>query len=182
MAGRQGTFAFVPGASALLVEARSSVGPISFGSTEISGQVRATLLGSEIDVSEPIHAALSLPVSSLTSGNQLYDAEIRSRLNAQRYPLITADLRSIEAIAGGRFAVAGDLTIYGTTRHETGTVNVTVTRDEAAPDGAVTVVVTGDRLVDIRDFDIELPSVLMLQIYPDVTVRFRLTAASTDHS
>ena len=180
------TFAFVPQASAVLVEARSSVGPISFGSTDVSGQITATMLGTDIDLGEPLEAALSLPVDSLVPGNQLYDAEIRSRLNSQRFPTITADLRSVAAIASDRFSVTGDLTIHGTTSQETGTVNVAVTAADPASSrlgqAAITVVITGSRRVDIRDFDIELPSVLMLQIYPDVTVRFRLTASSDDHS
>ena len=178
------TFAFVPQACAVLVEARSSVGPISFGSTDVSGHIRATMLGTDIDVNEPLQASLSLPVASLVSGNQLYDAEIRSRLNSQRFPIITADLRSVAAIASDRFSVTGDLTIHGTTSQETGTVDVAVTAAESQPSGPgpITVVITGSRRVDIRDFDIELPSVLMLQIYPDVTVRFRLTASSDDHS
>ena len=183
------TFAFVPQASAVLVEARSSVGPISFGSTDVSGHISATMLGTDIDLDQPLEASLSLPVDSLVSGNQLYDAEIRSRLNSQRFPTIVANLRSVTAIASDRFSVTGDLTIHGTTSQETGTVNVAVTALAAAEpassspgSGGITVVITGSRRVDIRDFDIELPSVLMLQIYPDVTVRFRLTASSDDHS
>ena len=37
-------------------------------------------------------------------------------------------------------------------------------------------VVTGDHVFDIRDFDIVSPTVLMLRIYPDVRVRLHVEA------
>ena len=37
-------------------------------------------------------------------------------------------------------------------------------------------VVTGDQALDIRDFDIASPTVLMLRIYPDVRVRLHIEA------
>jgi len=37
-------------------------------------------------------------------------------------------------------------------------------------------VVQGDHVVDIRDFDIESPTVLMLRIYPDVRVQLQVEA------
>jgi YceI-like domain len=190
MAGKDTTtFAVLPEESAVLIEARSSVGPISFATTAMTGQFRAVLVGGEIDVTEDAQASLVLPVSALTSGNQLYDAELRTRLNAQRYPSITAELGTAAAIGAGRFSVTGDLTIHGTTRRQTGTLDISVTdaapasqEPESASTARVTVVVFGTQIVDIRDFDIELPSMLMLQIYPDVTVRFRVTAVSDDYS
>ena len=36
--------------------------------------------------------------------------------------------------------------------------------------------VTGEQAVDIRDFDISSPTVLMLRIYPDVVVKLYLEA------
>ena len=43
--------------------------------------------------------------------------------------------------------------------------------------------VTGEQVVDIRDFDIISPSVLMLRIYPDVVVKLYLEAeeVALDH-
>lgn len=189
MNGRDTTLLTVlPDESAVLVEARSSVGRISFGTTSVAGQFRGVLVGDEIDVMEPVEASLVVPVASLTSGNQLYDAEIRSRLNARRYPTITAELRTAEVLGTGRYAVTGNLMIRGTTRRHTGTIEISVTNKTPLPEeqsgvspGGVMAVASGSLIVDIRDFDIELPSVLMLHIYPDVTVSFRVTAVSDDY-
>jgi polyisoprenoid-binding protein YceI len=182
-AAAQGSrFTIAPDASAVLVEARSSVGLISFGTTKLTGFFRGRLNDGEVDLSVVPSASLTLPVASLTSGNPLYDSEIRTRLHAQRFPTIDAELESATGLGGGRYAVHGDLTIHGETRPQTGTLTVTVEHkrsdgadDEGQPD-TVTLTAMGSLTVDIRDFDIELPSLLLLQIYPDVTVRFRATA------
>ena len=42
------------------------------------------------------------------------------------------------------------------------------------PDGSI--IVTGGNAFDIRDFDIASPTVLMLRIYPDVTVKLQVEA------
>lgn len=73
----------------------------------------------------------------------------------------------------GRYVAEGDLTIHGTTRRLAGTVKLTLQDED-------TLLATGNELVDIRDFDIDLPSVLMLKIYPDVSVQFRLTATRVE--
>lgn len=181
------TFAVLPDASALVVEARSTAGPIAFGATGVQGTLGGVLVDSTVDVSAAATASITVPVAALTSGNALYDAELRDRLDARRYPTITARLHSMNALASGRLAVTGELTIHGTTRDMSGAVDIDVSGGAepgggAQPGGPVTVVVTGTQIVDIRDFDIALPTVLMLQIYPDVTVRYRIAAASEERS
>ena len=163
----------VPTASAVLIEARSSVGKISFGTTEITGQFRGRVVDERLD--SLLEGSAVVPVASLTSGSALYDNELRTRMNAQRFPEFGASLGSVSDLGSGRLAVKGDLTIHGTTRPQDCTAVVEVT--ERDPD-CFAVVLSGTAVVDMRDYDIKLPSILMLRIYPDVTVRFRITAAS----
>ena len=40
--------------------------------------------------------------------------------------------------------------------------------------------ITGEQVIDIRDFDITSPTVLMLRIYPDVVVKLYLEAEEVD--
>ena len=170
--GDRETFLVVPEQSALLVEARSSAGPIAFGSMTLDGRAEFAMSGDDLDSAVPISAHLEIPVVALVSGNSLYDAELRRRLDARQFPLITVQLHAARSRGGGRFAAEGDLTIHGTTRRLAGTVGL-ILEDEN------TLLASGSELVDIRDFDIELPTVLMLKIYPDVSVQFRLTATRT---
>lgn len=165
----------VPTSSAVLIQARSNVGEIIFGSTAVSGRLRVRVIADQVDPAGPVEASMAVPVASLESGQTLYDNELRTRLNALRFPSITAELSGATPLGSDRFSVAGQLTIHGTTLRQACTVSVEVTVADPSE-----VVVTGTAIIDIRDYDIALPNVLMLKIFPDVSVRFRLTAVPTN--
>jgi polyisoprenoid-binding protein YceI len=167
--GDRETFLVVPEESAVIVEARSNVGPITFATMTLEGSAEFALSGVDVDSAVPTAAFLRIPVIGLESGNSLYDSEIRRRLDQRRFPSITVEMHTARSRGGGRFVTDGDLTIHGATQRLTGTVHLTLSDEN-------TLIATGKELVDIRDFDIELPSMLMLKIYPDVSVQFRLTA------
>ena len=167
------SLAIVPTASAVLIEARSSVGKISFGTTSITGTFMGRVVDDRLD--SLLEGSAVVPVASLASGSALYDNELRTRMNAQRFPEFGASLRSVSDLGSGRLAVTGDLTIHGTTRPQDCTATVEMTDNDPEH---LTVVLSGTAVVDMRDYDIKLPSILMLRIYPDVTVRFRVTAAT----
>ena len=84
-----------------------------------------------------------------------------------RWPCSTSP--SARPAAPGRYSVSGDLTFHGVTRPRDGTVNVEVGADRR-------LVVTGEQVFDIRDFDVPSPTVLMLRIYPDVRVHLHVEA------
>jgi polyisoprenoid-binding protein YceI len=160
-----------PEASAVLIEARSNVGPISFGTNELQGRLLVRLEGEQL-VAEVIEAAnLTVDLSSLTSGNALYDAELVQRLGVRRFPsstVVLKDARAMRSVASEqRFAASGELNLHGVTRDIQGTLSVT----HASPD---VFSVSGEHEFDIRDFDIPTPSVLMLHIYPRVRVHLQL--------
>ena len=68
-----------------------------------------------------------------------------------------------------RFRVRGVVLLHGETKELEGTVVVTRRSDG-------NLVVGGEQMIDIRDFDITSPTVLMLRIYPDVMVSLQLEA------
>lgn len=157
-------------ASALLIAARSTVGPIELATTELTGVADVTLSASGgLDEASAPTAAIELPVHSLTSGNALYDAEVHRRLDSGRFPLIRAELQAARPLDGRRWSLEGGLTIHGTTRSMTGSADVRLLDEDHMR-------IVGEQVIDIRDFAISLPSTLMLRIYPDVMVRFRLEA------
>lgn len=167
--GEHETFRLVPQQSAVLVGAKSSAGPITFGTVTLEGSAEFSMREGELDSAVPLAAFMRIPVLSLESGNKLYDSELRRRLDQRRCPMITVEMCGATAQGDGRFVAEGDLTICGTTRRLTGFV------DLAMPD-ANTLVATGSEDVDMRAFEIDLPSILAFKIYPDVTVQFRLIA------
>jgi polyisoprenoid-binding protein YceI len=153
----------------VLVEARSNVGTVSFGSTQVTGTIEAVRDGDLVDTARGPSAVLSVPLASLSSGNALYDAELQKRLAVNRYPDVTIEMVDAEAGGGNSYHVSGRVTIHGVTSTLHGGVMLTFPEPDA-------VLVTGEQTIDIRDFDIDVPSVLMLRIYPDVKVSIQLLA------
>lgn len=158
-----------PTACAVLVEARSNVGAVSFGSSELGGVLELVRLGDGIDLQSPPCAHVTIPLASLTSGNALYDAELQQRLSAQRFPTVTLELLDVLPSGASDYPVSGAMTLHGVTAQLHGSVHLSF------PDPR-SVLLTGTQVVDVRDFGIDLPSVLMLRIYPDVKVSLHLLA------
>lgn len=166
---QRNSFAVDPASCAVLVEARSNVGAVNFGSTVIHGVIEAVRQGDRLDTDHRPGARLTVPLASLTSGNALYDAELQQRLAVHRHPVVTLELVDAEHLGGSDYGVAGTVTIHGVTSTLRGTVNLSFPEPDA-------VLIVGEQVIDIRDFDIDLPSVLMLRIYPDVKVKLHLLA------
>jgi polyisoprenoid-binding protein YceI len=162
-------FVLDPSSCAVLVEARSNVGTVSFGTTQVNGVIEAVRTDDHIDTDTRPCAHLTIPLDALTSGNALYDAELQQRLAVQRYPVVTLELTEAEHLGASDYRASGRVTIHGMTSTLAGGVTLTFPEPDA-------VLVVGEQVVDIRDFDIELPSVLMLHIYPDVKVSVHLLA------
>jgi polyisoprenoid-binding protein YceI len=169
-AASQMAFKVLPGRSAVLVKARSTVGPISFGTTEVEGTISTMVKDGAFDTNAHQEARLEVQLNKLTSGNRLYDDELRRRIDARRYPLATIDLRSAAQIGKtDRYELTGEIEFHNIIREIAGTVSV----DYPKPN---TVVIRGEQIFDIREFNLEVPTTFMLKIYPDVWVELHLEA------
>ncbi len=162
-------FRLVPARSVLLVDVRSSVGPISFGAVGLTGTIDADVVDGAVRPGGPATAHLEAALGALRSSNTLYDAELLRRIDARRYPTATVDVTATTAIRADRYRLVGRLDFHGVTRAVEGAVSVDVTGDDL-------LVVNGEHAFDIRDFGVASPTVLMLRIYPDVRLRLHLEA------
>lgn len=171
--GRQAngaSFRIVPERAAVVLVARSNAGPITFGVTGIEGSIEAEVARGAVSVRTAPVARLTVPIDRLTSGNQLYDAELLRRVDARLYPRATIELREAFPVgATGRYHVEGELTFHGVTREMSGTVTVTFPTPHK-------MVVEGEQILDMRGFDITPPAVAMLRIFPDVRVQLHVEA------
>ncbi|MGH9081722.1 MAG: helix-turn-helix transcriptional regulator [Acidimicrobiales bacterium] len=164
------SFRLVPDRSAVLVEVRSTVGPLSFGVIGIGGSIRAAVVTGVVRTDIAPSARLEIDVSRLSSGRALYDAELLRRIDARRYPTAAVDLQECTVSGpGARYRLVGELTFHGVTRPVTGTVRVKAVSDSH-------LVITGEQVFDVRDFAVTSPTVLMFRIYPDVRVRLQAEA------
>ena len=117
----------------------------------------------------PYSATLTLPVDSLKCGNALQDREMRRRLDASRYPTITARVTQGEALSrGGRYLISARLALHGRTRAIESTVRLRVT--------GTTMTVDGDQVINVKDFGVAPPRLIMLRMEPEVRVRSHIVA------
>jgi DNA-binding PadR family transcriptional regulator len=156
--------------SALVVEARSSIGPIAFGTTGVRGWIDVELLDGLVAVDSSPTAWLEVSLEELSSGNALYDAELVSRADARRFPTAAVDLNQVSRMGdGNRYQLEGDVTFHGVTRRLGGAVTAALLDER-------TMIVMGEQTFDVRDFEMSLPMMPLLKIYPDVRVHLHVEA------
>jgi polyisoprenoid-binding protein YceI len=152
------------------IDARSTLHPIRSQSRGLRGFIEGVVAGdSTLDTASGASATLTLPIDALSSGNPLYDREMRRRVDARRHPQIEAILTSIEAIGGGRYKAEGDITFRGVTRRVSDEVQL------SSPEPGM-IVFEGEHTFHLPDFGMDPPRILMLKVYPDVNVRVRIVA------
>jgi len=162
-------FTFDSVRSCVWVNGRSSLHPINTETRGIEGWFEATWLDDGfLDLAAPVTGALHLSVDRLSSGNQLYDRELKRRIDARKFPTIEGQiLRVAAAGVPGLYSVTGDLSFHGKTHTFEHEMHI-------ARDGASSISLKGDYVFDIREFDMKPPSMLMIKVYPEVSVRIEL--------
>lgn len=158
--------------SAVEVFARSTLRPFR-GVAPVSGHVDAVLDDGRLDLAHPCSGLLRLNVEDLRGESPHLDRELRSRLNSDRYPGVTARLQEVVADGSDGYRMAGELTLHGRTQRVAGTARVAV-----EPAGLLTM--AGILQLDIRDFGLVPPRILMLKVDPQVEVRLALVATAVD--
>jgi polyisoprenoid-binding protein YceI len=154
--------------SCVWVSGRSSLHPINTETRGITGWFEAGAgEDGSLDLDAPIKGELQVAVEKLTSGNSIYDRELRRRIDARRHPTIEGRVTRIVADgAHPRYSVTGDIVFHGKTRSFEHVMEIRIGDDEVA--------LTGDYVFDIREFGMNPPSMLMIRVYPEITVRIEL--------
>jgi polyisoprenoid-binding protein YceI len=154
--------------SGVWVSGRSSLHPINTETKGVTGWFEASFRpDGSLDLGSDISGELELAVERLTSGNQLYDRELRRRIDARRFPTIGGRITAVEpADTPLRYLVSGDIVFHGKTRSFQHEMHI------SASNGAIEL--SGDYLFDIREFGMKPPSMLMVRVYPEISVRVEL--------
>jgi hypothetical protein len=164
-------FRVVPEESTIDVKGQTSVHPLHGKAHSLSGTIDVEIGPDGLpDLSQPYAAELSLPATAITWGGHMYDRETQRRLDVRAYPFIKASVEQASLIEGNaHLGVRVKLTLRGQTRVIDGQASVHVDSGR--------LVVEGERVLDIREFGMEPPRLLMLKVDPQVTVRARIVAA-----
>ena len=89
--------------------------------------------------------------------------------DSANYPKVVYELQDLTHLEANRYRAIGDLTIRGKTRPVTTTITLEIGEGEAHASGTLT--------VNRKDFGLGIgPMSLFVEIGPNVSVRFRLTA------
>jgi polyisoprenoid-binding protein YceI len=159
-----------PERSRLSIEAKSSLHPIHGEATGLRGELEVEIRDGRLDETVPPKARIELPVERLRSGNTLMDMETRRRIDARKFPTITAGLREVRALdRPDRYRAWIDLTLHGVTRRLPADVT-------ARLDGENELSVEADLRLDVHGFGITPPRLLGLRVDPEVKVHAHLVA------
>jgi YceI-like domain len=156
-----------PDASLMSLDGRSTLHLIHAETKGLTGWIESDVVP---ETGETIvHAGkLVIPLGQLSSGNALYDAELRRRLDTRRYPMATAELSGWQPTnTPGSYRVKGDVTVRGTTCFTEDDMCLSVEDDR-------TVILNGAHLFDIRDFKIVPPRLLTVSVQPEVRINVAL--------
>lgn len=164
-------FEVVPAESALTFEANSTFHKVHGRADGLVGYVEAAWDGNAslaLDPAPRMHVEFN--VERLRSGNDLQDREMWKLIDSRRFPLIAAELREIKPSAqAATYQAGGDITLAGRVRRYDGEMRVTHEGDG--------MLVEGDLVVDIRDFGLRPPNLLIVKVDPQVKVHLHLVAA-----
>jgi len=163
-----------PDRSTVWIRARSTLHPISAEMTGLEGFFEADVTPEgALDLSVAPRGHLEFAVDRLASNNPVFDVELKRRIDARRYPVITGDLVSMRPGSGPeRYATDGEVTFRGVTRPAADELALSLPEPGA-------VVLEGEHVFDVETFEMRAPRILLVRVYPDVRVRVRIVASAS---
>jgi hypothetical protein len=169
-AGTITRYTISPEDSSLTIAARSTLHAVQIQAAGLRGFVEASWNADGTLATEPqpkMHVEFS--IDQLKSGNGMQDREMQKLVDAKRFPKAAADLRKLEpSPSPNRYEAVGEVTLSGRSRTYNGEFLIA--------NGGDSITVEGDLTLDIRDFGLTPPSLLILRVDPVLRVRLRLVA------
>lgn len=170
-----------PDRSTVTVHASSSLHPITTDAP-VTGWIDVAVdADGRLDAGAPVDGAVEVALGTMRSGNPLIDREAERRLHIRRHPTVTGRLTSLSPgrtdadDAGGAddddagWAGAGALDFHGVTRPLEGVLRLTL-----LPDGEIGL--KGSAELDVTDFDVQPPSLLVVKVHPQIRVELDAVA------
>ena len=158
-----------PDRSRLWAEARSNVHPIRIEVTGVAGTIEVRAVDGTLELSQAPRARLEIPSDKVKSGIDLYDDEIARRMEVRKYARIRGEVVEVRPDGSRRYRVRGKLSLHGVTREIEGSVEIDM------PDER-TLEIRGEHEIDMRDFDLDPPKIMMLEVKPEIQLRGHIFA------
>jgi hypothetical protein len=163
-------YTVLPADSWLTFEARSTLHPVHGKATQLDGFIDANWNATGLPAgTPPPRMHVEFPVEQLRSGNGVQDREMWKVVDSKRFPRVSADLRELHGRSEpGRYAASGDVTLAGRSRRYEGELSFAHEGDVVTVEGALS--------IDIRDFGLKPPNLLIVKVDPVVKVHLHLVA------
>lgn len=160
-----------PSESAITFEARSTLHAMRGKATGLDGYIEAGWNADGSLAAQPAPKMhVEFPVEQLRSGNGMLDREMWKLVDSKRFPRIAADLREFQrASLPSHYAASGDVTLAGRSRRYEGEFTFLHDGDR--------ITIEGELGIDIRDFGLKTPSLLILKVEPVVKIALYLVAS-----
>jgi hypothetical protein len=148
--------------STITLHARTSLHPV-VASAPVSGWFEAELDDGGFIEGTSLGGRLEVAVDAIKSGNPLYDAETRRRIDVGAHPTIVAEITATTSTDGADAVIEGVVDFHGESATLEGEVSVAT-----GPE------LTGEGTVDIRWWGLQPPRLLAFRVEPDVVVSIHL--------
>lgn len=112
---------------------------------------------------------MEFDLRGMRSGNPLLDREAERRLDVRRHPTVTGRLTALSPAPDGGYDGIGELDFHGVTGPLQGVLRVTVNEDQE-------LFIEGTAELDVTDFAIRPPRLLMVKVHPEVRVELAAVA------
>jgi hypothetical protein len=156
--------------SVLTFAAKSTLHSVNGKNTMLDGFIEAGLNDEGRLIFDPLPSMhLDFLVEQLRSGNNMLDQQMWKLIDSKRFPRITADLRTLAPTDSPfHFTGSGDITLSGRVKRYAGEISFSVRGTD--------LIFEGDLDVDIRDFGLTPPNLLIIRVDPIVKVHLHLVA------
>lgn len=148
--------------STITFHARTSLHPV-VATAGVSGWFEADLDGDTFAEGTSLGGRIEVGVDSLKSGNPLYDAETRRRIDVRAHPTIVAEITNTTSVESSDAVIEGMVDFHGESAKLEGQVAI-----GPGPE------LTGEGTVDIRWWGLQPPRLLAFRVEPEVVVSIHL--------
>ena len=154
--------------SSVAIVASSSVHDIHADAPGPSGWIELSGTPGRFGPKTTLSGELQVEAGGMKADNPLVEREMKRRIDARRHPVISGEASGVGSAGGDQIELTGEITFLGSAREVEGTLTVVVEGHGLH--------ITGSQVIDVRDWGLKPPKLLMLKVHPEVTVTIDLLA------
>jgi polyisoprenoid-binding protein YceI len=151
-------FEIDPATASITFDATTSLHGVA-ARAPLGGWFEAELIDGRFAPGSALSGEIQVAVDAISSGNPLYDAETRRRIDVDAHPVITGKITKTNSIEGDTATIEGAVSFHG---------------DAVLLEGELKLlpgpVLIGEGTIDIRWWGLQPPRLLAFRVQPEVVV------------